>query len=312
MAVVYVHSPVEVIIPSDNGVTVDIPLKAMVVPVPSGARGLPGYSPTVSTSAIEGGTEVTIHYEDGEVTFDVMNGEQGEQGEPGEPGEGIAPGGTTGQVLKKRSNADYDTEWANESGAVLSVNGKTGSVVLDADDVGALPDTYTPPVTSVNGQTGAVTVTVPTKTSELDNDSGFLTSAPVSSVNTKTGAVSLDADDVGAMPKWVLLWTNSSPSSNFSSQTVPLDLSGYDAVAILHHRTGSVNYDAYQYSLDILMKGYTGMLRNGGYAQIYRAVDVSATGCAFGQGKYAGTYNGSPSNDNSVGVPEKIYGIKCI
>jgi hypothetical protein len=29
-------------------------------------------------------------------------------------------------------------------------------VVLDADDVGALPDDYTPPVTSVNGQTGAV------------------------------------------------------------------------------------------------------------------------------------------------------------
>lgn len=31
-------------------------------------------------------------------------------------------------------------------GAVDSVNGKTGVVVLDADDVGALPDTYTPPV----------------------------------------------------------------------------------------------------------------------------------------------------------------------
>lgn len=31
------------------------------------------------------------------------------------------------------------------------------------------------PVTSVNGQTGAVTIAVPTKTSELTNDSGFLT-----------------------------------------------------------------------------------------------------------------------------------------
>lgn len=36
--------------------------------------------------------------------------------------------------------------------------------------------TYTAPVTSVNGQTGAVTVAIPTKTSELTNDSGFLTS----------------------------------------------------------------------------------------------------------------------------------------
>lgn len=36
---------------------------------------------------------------------------------------------------------------------------------------------YHAPVTSVNGSTGDVTVTVPTKTSELTNDSGYLTLA---------------------------------------------------------------------------------------------------------------------------------------
>lgn len=41
-------------------------------------------------------------------------------------------------------------------GAVDSVNGKTGVVVLTASDVDALPDTYTAPVDSVNGKTGAV------------------------------------------------------------------------------------------------------------------------------------------------------------
>lgn len=50
-------------------------------------------------------------------------------------------------------------------------------------------------VTSVNGQTGAVTIVVPTKTSDLTNDSGFLTSAPVSSVNGQTGAVTLTIPD---------------------------------------------------------------------------------------------------------------------
>lgn len=44
----------------------------------------------------------------------------------------------------------------------------------------------------------AVEATIPTKTSQLDNDSGFITSAPVTSVNTKTGAVTLSAADVGA------------------------------------------------------------------------------------------------------------------
>lgn len=43
-------------------------------------------------------------------------------------------------------------------GAVDSVNGKTGVVVLNAEDVGALPDT----------------TAIPTKTSDLTNDSGFI------------------------------------------------------------------------------------------------------------------------------------------
>ena len=45
-----------------------------------------------------------------------------------------------------------------------------------------------------------VNITVPTKTSEITNDSGYLTSVPVTSVNSKTGAVVLTANDVGALP----------------------------------------------------------------------------------------------------------------
>lgn len=61
-------------------------------------------------------------------------------------------------------------------------------------------------VTSVNGQTGAVVIPIPAKTSDLTNDSGFVNAAgaaaaaPVQSVNGQTGAVVLDADDVGALP----------------------------------------------------------------------------------------------------------------
>lgn len=67
-------------------------------------------------------------------------------------------GGTMGQVLAKDTSTDYDYSWQTVSagGAVDSVNGQTGVVVLDAGDVGALPDTYTAPVSSVNGLTGSV------------------------------------------------------------------------------------------------------------------------------------------------------------
>lgn len=40
------------------------------------------------------------------------------------------------------------------------------------------------PVTSVNGQTGAVTIAVPKKTSQLENDSGFLTQADIPTTPT--------------------------------------------------------------------------------------------------------------------------------
>lgn len=59
-------------------------------------------------------------------------------GKRGLPGPGIISGGTTGQALVKASNNDFDMEWATVEGVgdgVTSVNGQTGVVVLDADDI---------------------------------------------------------------------------------------------------------------------------------------------------------------------------------
>jgi hypothetical protein len=63
------------------------------------------------------------------------------KGEKGDAGAGVAQGGSTGQVLVKKSNTDYDTEWKDApASGVSSVNGKSGAVTLGAEDVGALPD----------------------------------------------------------------------------------------------------------------------------------------------------------------------------
>ena len=61
---------------------------------------------------------------------------------------------------------------APAGGAVSSVNGQTGAVVLDADDVGALPDS----------------TTIPSKTSDLANDSGFITGMYIASYGHSTYA----------------------------------------------------------------------------------------------------------------------------
>ncbi len=93
---------------------------------------------------------------------------------------------------------------------VSSVNGKTGSVILNANDVGALPSTTVIPTktSELENDSGFVnsdalggyakTIDIPTKTSEIINDSGYITTndIPVKSVNGKTGAVVLTQDDV--------------------------------------------------------------------------------------------------------------------
>lgn len=129
--------------------------------------------------------------------------------------------GAVGQILRRTPSG---AEWSNEqggSGAVSSVNGQTGDVVLDASDVGALPDTYVAPVTSVNGMTGDVVI------------SG---GGAVDSVNGHTGVVVLDAADVGALPD-----TYVAPVTSVNGQTGAVSLSIPDSTSDLVNDSGFVN-----------------------------------------------------------------------
>ena len=56
----------------------------------------------------------------------------------GDNGVGVPAGGTTGQVLKKKSDTDYDTEWANESGG--GSGGGGGVEVVDLGTVNITPN----------------------------------------------------------------------------------------------------------------------------------------------------------------------------
>ena len=64
----------------------------------------------------------------------------------------------------------------------------------------------------------AKTTDIPTKTSQLENDSHYITAneAPVTSVNSKTGAVQLNASDVGALPNTTVIPTKTSQLDNDS------------------------------------------------------------------------------------------------
>ena len=160
--------------------------------------------------------------------------------------------GKTGNVILSAS--DVNAMPVGYVPPVQSVNGQTGAVALDASDVGALPDTYVAPVTSVNGWTGNVvlnandvnalpdTTVIPTLTSQLVNDSGFITSqqaGAVLSVNGQVGAVVLDYSDVSALPDTTVIPNRTSQLINdsgfiTSAQAAPVDsVNGYTGVVVL-------------------------------------------------------------------------------
>lgn len=77
----------------------------------------------------------------------------------------------------------------------ITFNGST--VPVDSSKNAAI--TYSAPVISVNGSTGAVTISVPTKVSDLTNDSGFITSyTETDPVFSASVAASITAADITA------------------------------------------------------------------------------------------------------------------
>lgn len=92
-------------------------------------------------------------------------GSQGPKGDDGDPGLGIKLVSIDQQghlIITYDDDTTHDAgAIPGGGGAVDSVNGKTGTVVLDAEDVGALPDD----------------TAIPSNTSDLTNDSGFITKA---------------------------------------------------------------------------------------------------------------------------------------
>lgn len=76
---------------------------------------------------------------------------------------------------------------------------------------------------------GVLSAEVPSKTSELENDAGYITSddIPVESVNSKTGKVNLTAEDVGAMPSSVKIPTTTSDLTNDSGYITESALEPY-------------------------------------------------------------------------------------
>ena len=185
-----------------------------------------------------------------------------------------------GKNYQWKSTNDVDVtlgkwrEFSSGGGAVDSVNGKTGVVVLDAEDVGALPDN----------------TSIPDSTSDLTNDSGFITSVPVTSVNSKTGEVVLNASDVGALASnttYVSSVNGSSGAVTISVPTKTSDLqndSGFltSAVTTFNGQSGAVTYSAPVSSVNGQTGAVTGLQTT---ANLVTSVSSSSTDSQYPSAK---------------------------
>ena len=101
-----------------------------------------------------------------------------------------------------------------------------------------------------------------------------------------------------------LIWTNSSPTSDFDAQTVLIDLSSYDFV-VIHFNNGIRILPISSEFREYCFQPYGG-------AQVgYRSTYATSTGVTFDDFYHLGTYNTFTSRvkDNSQAKPLYMYGV---
>ena len=148
-------------------------------------------------SITQDGATITVTLSDGtahEFIVPTVQGPKGDKGDKGDTGVGVPEGGTAGQVLVKKSSTNYDTEWGTPAGG-----GDMLKSVYDTDNDGKVDSAEN--ADTVDGHTVAKDVPadakftdtvyddteirgeIPSKTSDLTNDSGFITKAVNDLVN---------------------------------------------------------------------------------------------------------------------------------
>lgn len=147
---------------------------------------------TITSVKTTAGTHTTINVSSGAVSFNVPTKTSHLTNDSGfTTNTGTVTGVKINGTTKSPTSGVVDLGTvitSHQTIPVTSVNSKTGAVSLTAADVGALASntTYVSKITTTAGahttisnKSGAVSFNVPTKTSHLTNDSGFITSQDI-------------------------------------------------------------------------------------------------------------------------------------
>lgn len=133
---------------------------------------------------------------------------------------------------------------------------------------------------------------IPTKTSQLTNDSGFLTSAPVTSVNGQTGAVTLALGETNVQADWSV----TSTSSDAYIKNKPTSLPASD-VSAWAKASSKPTYTASEVGALPTTTTYAGSASVGGPATSANKVNSALT---ITNGSTSITYDGSSAKSITI------------
>ena len=169
------------------------------------------------------------------------------KGAPGDPGaDGYAPEVTIEQIdggyRVTITSADYPE---GQSFDVMNGQGGGGGITVDDEISATSENPVQNKVIKAALDEKANASDVPTKTSDLQNDSGFITAsgaaaaAPVQSVNGQTGEVSLTAAEVGALPSSTL-YAGASTQGGAANKAVSIPMGHLDSTSTATVMTATI------------------------------------------------------------------------
>ena len=193
---------------------------AATIAVGTTTTGAAGSSASVTNTGTSSAAVFNFTIPQGIQGIQGVKGDTGATGPTGATGAGVATGGTTGQVLVKASNANYDTSWATITGTLSYQGGWNASTnsptltssvgtngfyyvvtIAGSTNLNGITDwqigdwaifngsiwqkiDQTNLVTSVNGQTGAVSVGTVTSVSASAGTGISITGSPITTSGT--------------------------------------------------------------------------------------------------------------------------------
>lgn len=145
--------------------------------------------------------EVKISPDPTTLVVELDNGIIGPQGIPGQ---GLIPGGTTGQILVKASNTDYDTQWITDpaANAITALTGEVlatgpGSVPASLSPTGVIAGSYSNPTLDVDskGRITLISTGAPGGVTSVSNSDGTIAISPnAGAVIASRSAITGDVD----------------------------------------------------------------------------------------------------------------------